>query len=248
MINTSNFVNHFEMTERTMNFLDQGLSPFACRDIRDLGHHQVSYLHNILPSYLINTLLTETRCNEWLAVGKDGFSNKAFDKVGNYRLSNWNPKLADVIWSNIKNLFPSTFLFDEMSPVDYDNHPEWKPVGINPLMRFIQYRDGGELVTHYDAPFIQDEKTRSLMTLVIYLSDNETGATRFIKDPQIDKPQREYDYSDWTSPARDDQVIIAIKPRKCGALMFGHRILHDSQPVINETKTIIRTDIMFRKV
>ena len=88
------------------------------------------------------------------------------------------------------------------------------------------------------------------MSLVIYLNtDNVTGgSTRFIKDPQINEALDKKDYSDWKRFASKDEVLFSVSPEPGAAIVFDHRILHDSSEISgNGEKVILRTDIVFTK-
>jgi NAD+ synthetase len=173
--------------------------------------------------------------------------------VGSYRASAYCPQLAAEWWRRLEPLLPSIRSFDEYAHTDWCGHSRWKPVGINPAMRFIWYESGGELVVHYDAGFDpKDGEHHSLMSLVLYLTDCEPscgGATRFIRDPQSTIPYDGRNFADWEREAYESEVIASINPVRGRALLFDHRLLHDSQPWSGTSpKVIIRTDVMFKRV
>ena len=86
------------------------------------------------------------------------------------------------------------------------------------------------------------------MSFVIYLSSNDGtgGKTRIIKDPQVKLALNEREYSDWTRCAKENEVLWSNKPKEGDALIFDHRILHDSEQS-SEEKIIIRTDVIFER-
>jgi hypothetical protein len=86
--------------------------------------------------------------------------------------------------------------------------------------------------------------------LVIYLTDNDHGATRFIRDPQSGKSMFDMDFSDWDRSGLDEEVLQRSPPKAGTGLYFPHRLLHDSEPLAagDPEKIIIRTDILFEKV
>jgi hypothetical protein len=90
------------------------------------------------------------------------------------------------------------------------------------------------------------------MSLVLYLTDCEPscgGATRFIRDPQSTVPYDGRNFADWAREAYESEVIASINPVRGRALLFDHRLLHDSQPWSGTSpKVIIRTDVMFKRV
>lgn len=209
----------------------------------------------------IPELLSETECAAWLAgippevwipVGIDGIRRDAPPKiVGSYRASLYDPALAASLWERVRGCLPAIRHFTAHTvETDWDEHPVWRPVGINPLFRFIRYREGGKLVPHYDGPYIENALQRTLMSLVIYLDTPQDGqgATRFIRDPQDGMPLGARDLSDWSRDAGRAEVAARSAPRAGKAIAFDHRVLHDSEAIGSDTtKTIVRTDILFER-
>lgn len=173
------------------------------------------------------------------------------DPIGSWRASSFQEEYARVLFERIRPFIPAVRHFDETAKTDWDHHEQWEPVGINPLLRFIKYTDGGLLVPHYDAPYVASDEERTLMSFVVYLDDDpniEGGAVRFLHDPQSDVRLEDRNLADLTEPAAEADVMIALHPAPGSALSFDHRVLHESQLVTGSgQKTIIRTDIVYRK-
>ena len=207
-------------------------------------------INGLMPVGITALLRTICETHEWLAVGKDGFAGKAYEAVGNYRLSNYNVELANILWQRLKGFLPDARIMNAHTPTDHEGHSLWKPVGVSPLFRFIRYKEGGELIAHYDSTYKESHARRTLMSLVIYLTTNERGATRFIKDPQAGKPMSEMDFKDWDRVGNEDEVILRNNPMNGDAIIFDHRLLHDGEALGegDPEKVIIRTDIMFERV
>lgn len=249
----SGFVNSFEY-EGSANEILANLDPsdpiqgHEIHTLNRLGHTALT-MDNLVPADIRSVLLEGLRSNAWQAVGLDGYANKPYEQIGNFRLSNYNEGFANALWQRLQPLLPSTRACDPWSPTDHDNHRLWKPIGVNPLMRFIRYEEGGQLVAHYDGTYAKTDDQRTLMSLVIYLTSNETGATRFINDPQAGKRMDEMDFSDWDRAGAADEIIFANPPRAGSALLFDHRLLHDGEPIGEGEgeKIIIRTDIIFER-
>lgn len=246
MVDTSNFVNHFDLGAEGTSIVSGNWTGNAETVGMENGIFSVS---NILPLEVVDALKRELASNAWQAVGLDGKADVPYTEIGNYRLSNYNEAMAANIWTRIQNFFAMCYSMNPYTPTDHDNYPLWKPVGVSPLFRYIRYAEGGQLVAHYDETYIQDDTHRTLMSLVIYLTSNEHGATRFLVDPQANKRMDEMDFSDWDRPGTPDEVSMAIKPVAGTGLIFPHRLLHDSEPLglDDPEKIIIRTDIMFEK-
>lgn len=174
------------------------------------------------------------------------------DTIGSWRASSFQETYAQELFDRIKPNIPDIKECNENTNTDWDNHPAWEPIGVNPLLRFIKYTNGGLLVPHYDAPYIESEDTRTLMSLVIYLDNDPDvlgGALHFLKDPQAEVPVTQRNLNDLAEPAVGEDVLLSITPKVNSAVLFDHRILHESQKLIGSgQKTIIRTDIMYRKI
>ncbi|MFF2532320.1 2OG-Fe(II) oxygenase [Brevibacillus sp. NPDC058079] len=244
------FVNEFDLQKSTIRVIAKN-SPFVIAKLLSIGDLSFHF-RKLLTEDEVNLIANQVNALNWVPVGKDGIlkNYNENDEIGSWRLTCYEPNLAEAIWSRMKTAFPSVRIMNDLSPTDWDGSYEWEPIGINPAFRFIRYNKNEHLIPHYDAPYIQDHSVRSLSSLVIYLSDNhDSGSTRFLKDDQIELPLSDRNYDDWTKEAGEELVIHKVNPEKGDALIFDHRILHDSERVKGEqVKTIIRTDIMYRRV
>lgn len=211
-------------------------------------------IHSLIPKKERDSIIQHLDKANWLPVSYTGMSGNYTegDPIGSYRASNYTPEYANVLWERIKNYIPKYRYFNENSPTDYDNHEVWEAIGVSPLLRFIKYEDGGKLVVHYDAPYVENEDTRTLQSFVIYIyHDNELvgGATRYLHDKQANIPVKDRDLSDQIRFANKDEVRYNFLPEDGTGVIFDHRLLHDAQEVKGKgRKIIIRTDIMYRKV
>lgn len=223
--------------------------------VSDLGGEAL-VIDNLLSSHECDALMEEVARQRRVPVGTNGYLKDftpGTTKVGSWRATAYSEELAARIWERIAPFLAPIRLFDEYAMTDWKGHAVWRPVGVNPAFRYIWYDKGGELVVHYDAGFNPgDGATHTLMSLVLYLNDCDPqcgGQTRFIKDPQRELPYAERDFADWTRDAQSNEVIAAVAPTKGRALLFDHRLLHDSEPWSGTTpKVIIRTDVLFKKV
>ena len=126
------------------------------------------------------------------------------------------PEVAAQMFPLMKDLVP---------PVVEGNGFKWEPCGLNERFRFYRYREGQSFKPHIDGAFKRNEDEISLITALIYLSEDfEGGETYLISDNE------------------------KIVPKKGMLLLFDHKILHAGMPVISGTKYVIRTDVMYRKI
>ncbi len=142
----------------------------------------------VLAKKEIQFLLNQVEKHGYQPVGVDGYMShyQEGDPIGSLRASVFSAELASILWYRLSPYFENPRVFTDKIATDIDGSYVWRPIGINPLFRYIKYTNGGRLVPHYDAPFVASDKQRTLMSLVLYLSDDGRvgGETRFIKDPQ----------------------------------------------------------------
>lgn len=200
--------------------------------------------------------------SDWIPVGVNGMKGdyQEGDPIGSWRLSSFQEEYSKVLFERVADYIDLDKECGETTNTDWDGTTSWSAIGINPLLRFIKYTDGGYLVPHYDAPYVADEFERTLASVVIYLDGNtddngnvvgKDGETRFLKDSQYGTPVGERDLEDKAEPASDEDVIRSISPEAGDAIIFDHRILHESHAfralVEGAEKNILRTDIMYRR-
>lgn len=185
----------------------------------------------------IRGLIADSSFNSWfeenekLRANQNGYTRRESTVVGSNRLSNYDVEFAEILFSQLAPIITKLSL-DYSSDLSGDF--EWVPRGINPLFRGIEYTKGDALVAHYDDSYVQNEKTRSLMSVVIYVTG---GQTRFMDDPRIDHEYKDFEL--W-----GDRLSRPINAEPGDILIFNHRKFHDG-PTVTEQKRIIRTDLMF---
>lgn len=211
-------------------------------------------IQNLIPESERADILQNLNGSNWQPVSITGMSGnwKEGDPIGSWRASNYTQEYADILWDRIKDQIPAIRVFTDADNTDWDGHEVWEPIGISPLLRFIKYTDGGWLVVHYDAPYVESEDVRTLQSVVIYVHQDESitgGATRYMTDPQAGIPIAARNLNDQARRATEDEVRLRFTPEEGTAVIFDHRLLHDAELVEGEgTKIIIRTDILYRKV
>jgi NAD+ synthetase len=207
---------------------------------------------DILSTEECSALYQEVLSQTQVPVGIHGRTSDSDRSGGSTRASAYSPLWADLLWQRLAPVMPQIRVFDELSSTDHGGHPVWRAVGVNPVLRFICYREGGQLVPHYDAGFdFQDGRRFTLMSLVVYLNSLPEGAggqTRFLRDAQRGLPVAERNHEDWSQPAGESEILTGVQPRAGRALIFDHRLLHDAQPWHGqEARLLMRTDIIFER-
>lgn len=178
------------------------------------------------------------------------------DNVGSLRTTTWSPYLAKQLEQVFEQLpiCKEERVMSDFTATDWwqhGMHRQWRYVGVSPMLRYMRYEQGGEHYAHYDAAFIYPDPTyRTLTSVVIYLSTNSTGATRFVRDNQDAVPIWDRKHEDWNRQVRDDEVIASSLPVKGSVLFFDHRLCHDVAPYdgAEGSRIIIRGDLTYQAV
>lgn len=95
-------------------------------------------------------------------------------------------------------------------------------VGLNEQFRFYKYEKDQRFKKHIDGRFKRNEKEESRITFMIYLNDDFEGGQTCFED-------------------------ITIHPQQGMALCFIHEQKHESFPIRNGVKYVLRTDVMYKK-
>lgn len=185
----------------------------------------------------------------------DGDSTAKYGGLaGSVRTTMWAEKLSNQLWDIIKSNFSSRHMLNTTSTDWWQEgkHRNWSPVGLTPMMRFMRYDKSGEHYAHYDAGYLYpDGKHHTLMSYVVYLTTNNSGGTRFIRDNQDNLPIWDRKHDDWTRRADADDVEFCYRPTKGSILVFDHRLCHDVEQFMpdraDETRIIIRGDVVYAK-
>lgn len=205
-----------------------------------IGKNEISEIRNLLAKSEIEWLLSETKNLPWLKVGKYGRKGRleTTDSGGSYRQSWHSFEFAETLYRRLSLMFPKMQIFENDSDI-LEGERIWSFVGVNPLMRIIRYSEGDFLVPHYDDSHQFEKGLKTLKSLVVYLEDR--GSTRFIDDGGLTE-----EYEDRNETADSSSVLVEIPSKAGDAIAFDHRILHDSPPLASGSKTIIRTDLIFK--
>ncbi|MEU9714886.1 2OG-Fe(II) oxygenase [Streptomyces sp. NPDC047976] len=239
-------VNPFELSEEAVSRIsaDDSWAPTES----EIPHVDARVIRQFLTPAEVEVFAAELAAQRFVPVGLDGVAaNYAEgDPVGHLRATAESKTLAAEFYRRLR-----TFLSFEVGsddPTDSDGRP-WKPTAVNPRMRFITYERDGLLVPHYDSPYFAPDGRRTLLTVVVYLSYEAVGGeTRFIADKQNDLPFVQRDFSDWPRLAKPEEILSSHRPEPGDALLFWHRTLHDSAPLLEGTKTILRTDVLYEPI
>ena len=96
-------------------------------------------------------------------------------------------------------------------------------VGLNERFRGYRYTTGQRFRPHYDGAYVRNERERSEITVLLYLSDGFVGGDTLFHD-----------------------LDLRVVPKAGTALLFEHRILHEGCAVLAGRKYVLRSDVMYR--
>ncbi len=233
--------------------------PITLKEFNNIDICDAFVLENVLSKEECKTLISFMNTSpNFEEVGVQGMKDKKDDRIGSLRTSVWSPKLANDIWDRIEN-FLSIKYCNQFTATDWyqknnffdDNFVggecEAFPIAVSPLLRFMKYSNGGSHNAHYDASYIYPNPNyRTLKSMVIYLTDNENAATRFIDDKQQNKSIWDRNHDDWNRAVKQDEIIAKSECVAGNVLLFDHRMCHDVEQYFgNKERIIIRGDIVY---
>jgi hypothetical protein len=233
-MNNSNFIGYFEHSLPS-NVLVAGHLPAA--EIFQVSNDAVIKVTNLLLPGELDALVANSKGRDQVSVGLDGYykTYKEGDFVCSKRSTFYDQNLADLMYERVAYLMK-----ERMNPYE-DEAVAFKPFGVNPAMRMIEYTTSGFLVPHYDLPYRESDEKTTLYSMVVYLqAEGHDAGTRFIKE------HRGSDRSDWERPALDSEVLLDCRMKAGEALIFPHGLLHEGLRT-ESAKMIMRTDIVYSR-
>lgn len=181
----------------------------------------------------------ENTNENWLRANTYGKPDKD-SSCGSYRKSWYSKEFSKVITDRISNLLFKTYVPNNEIKDDEKESLVWTFKEVGSLFRFIKYQKGDALVPHYDESFKVGSHSKTLFSIVIYLTE---GSTQFFEETRENHSYE--DFEDLSSELNMTPYLKAYcKPGD--ALIFQHRLLHDC-PIVDKDKVIIRSDLVFEK-
>uniref|UniRef100_A0A0G4I068 Fe2OG dioxygenase domain-containing protein n=1 Tax=Chromera velia CCMP2878 TaxID=1169474 RepID=A0A0G4I068_9ALVE len=232
-------------------------SPSSSKESDQSEGDQTTVLEPVRDVFTLEGVLTPEEC-EFLRRRTDEIGYSFWDESegaqSDFR-SAWtievtHQKLADAVWRRVRASVPSSIVIgDEESDPRWEREleGEWEAVGVNPVLLFARYRDGGHFGPHSDGCTVIDVNHRSLFPFLIYLNTPEEGGeTAVLHNEQRDVPIPKDAEGRYT--AEEKFVYARVRAQEGRGLVFFHTQMHEGVPVAKGSeKYIIRTDIMYRR-
>ena len=172
------------------------------------------------------------------------------------RLLALDKSLAESLWPSIRRV-----LFDEIvdkgvstQPLGFDvTRGVWDLHDLNEAMRVNKYsgKTKGFFGPHKDAQFCPNGDERSIMTLLIYLSEDFKGGQTcfyFPKDPMLSsKGLTIKEEIKLRGGLTKGYECVKIVPKVGHAVLSSQSILHEALPVKDGTKYILKTDVVVKR-
>ena len=213
---------------------------------------QIKVLYNAVGSFLgtLDGLLTteevdRIKLNDW--------KRQHFHYNRGDRVIVLDEDLSRLLWSRLHKILEEGLPSHVSRPLGFGvSGANWKIDGINQAMRINTYRETESFEAHRDAQFCESRRRRSVLSLVIYLSETPCGGeTRFYaseavkdlpKDPLTIDEEKQV-YQNHSAECRS----IDVKPVLGRCVLFTHDLIHESLPMetgVESERIVLRTDVI----
>lgn len=169
---------------------------------------------------LIKSFLSSEECTSYINYSEYlGFESADVDVYGVRKQIN---QIRNNERAEIESQQTATKLWEKLERFPLPEIDQKKAIGLSPFIRFYRYSGSQKFNMHKDGKKSHNG-FESYFTMLIYLNTiNHGGETVFRKND------------------------ISIKPQSGHCLLFAHELWHSGLPVTkNETKYVLRTDVLF---
>jgi len=195
--------------------------------------------------YYVEGVLTERECDRLIELTEPHYKSL----IDDYSISE---REGDRVFTMDEG-FAAT-LFDRLKDAIQDDDKAIRPNGfgvtgswallrMNNCFRYLRYvAPSIGFRPHRDATYIENEITRSICSILVYLNDGfEGGDTVFYKT----NTKREKHQIVAEEMAGGFVELFRYRPKKGSVLIFNHNMIHMGEHIMNGTKYVIRSDIVY---
>lgn len=216
---------------------------------------RVDAFRNVIPQMILDELMgaINRAAGKWEPADKYGKINrsgthwltavqtgdlKTLDEINaaSWRLNVLSEDLANIVLKRITHFLPELYHNDSQTDLTA-GFDCWTKSRINPFFRAIKYTSNGSLMPHYDDAYRGYPGEVSLKSVLIFLTP---GTTRFIRESRA-----LHEYRDQDRPPEESRILSVYNMQPGDALVFDHRMLHDSGPIDGE-KIVLRSDFLYK--
>ena len=168
--------------------------------------------------WTIDNFLSERECDDLILFSEQkGYSEADVGlKSGSKMMKN--------VRDNYRLIYKDPKLSNDLWTITKAIHPfiieGMAPLGLNERFRFYRYDSGQRFKRHIDGRFKRNDTEESRITFMIYLNNDYTGGETRFND-------------------------VVIQPQKGMALFFIHEQKHESIPITDGVKYVLRSDVMY---
>lgn len=183
------------------------------------------------PATFVGDVLSPAECAAVVeACEAHGFRDVGYRAEGGVnatrRVHCTDAKFAAALYERVARFVPATVRDDDGS--------EWKLCGVNARCRVSRYEKGQSNALHVDGAVEVDERTKSFVTLLLYLNGNVSGgATEFIGRRPV---------------TCERFLAAAVQPTRGAAVLFLHDTEHAGAEVIDSRKYIFHSELLYQRV
>jgi hypothetical protein len=174
--------------------------------------------------FLLRNVLSPSECEHFIKETEALKFHPCFEYPQDYRSNTrvivTDVELANRITKRIESHVPR---------IHTQMKKNWQFHGLNECFRFCRYAPAQKFEAHLDGAFTRAFDDKSYYTFMIYLNDGfNGGSTRFL--------------------TKHHDVLYSVVPEQGMALVFPHSIYHDGEPLQDNLKYIMRSDLMYKRL